>query len=31
MFQPLFLAHHLLRVLRIRPQVGVGGLLFNFG
>jgi hypothetical protein len=29
--QALFLAHDLLRALRIRPQVGVSGLLFNFG
>ena len=29
--QPLLFAHHLLGSLRIRPQVRVGGLLFNFG
>ena len=29
--QPLFFAHDLLRSLRIRPQVRVGGLLFDFG
>jgi hypothetical protein len=29
--EAFFLAHHLLRALRIRPQVRVGGLLFNFG
>ncbi len=31
MLQPLLFAHYLLRSLRIRPQVRVGGLLFNFG
>ena len=31
MLQTLFLAHHLLGSLRIRPQIRVGGLLFNFG
>jgi hypothetical protein len=29
--QALFLAHHLLRSLRIRPQIRVGSLLFDFG
>ena len=29
--QALLFAHHLLGSLRIRPQVRVGGLLFNFG
>jgi hypothetical protein len=31
MLQTLFLAHHLLGSLRIRPQIGVSGLLFDFG
>ena len=31
MLQTLLFAHHLLRSLRIRPQIRVGGLLFNFG
>jgi hypothetical protein len=31
MFKAFFLAHHLLRALRIRPQVRVGCLLFDFG
>jgi hypothetical protein len=31
MLQTLLFAHDLLRALRIRPQIGVGGLLFNFG
>jgi hypothetical protein len=31
MLQTLLLAHHLLGSLRIRPQIRVGGLLFNFG
>ena len=31
MLQPLLLAHDLLGSLRIRPQIRVGGLLFNFG
>src|SRR5271167_4858005 len=30
-FQPLALPHHLLRLFRIRPEVGVGGFLFQFG
>src|SRR5271165_4510212 len=30
-FQALLLAHHLLRALRIRPQIRVGRLLLNFG
>ena len=30
-FQALFLAHHQLGFLRIRPEVRVGGLLFDFG
>ena len=29
--QPLLFAHYLLGALRIRPQIRVGGLLFNFG
>ena len=29
--QPLLFAHDLLRALGIRPQIRVGGLLFNFG
>jgi hypothetical protein len=29
--QTLLLAHYLLRSLRIRPQIRVGGLLFDFG
>ena len=29
--QPLFLAHHALGILRIRPQIRVGSLLVNFG
>jgi hypothetical protein len=31
MFEALFLAHHLLGALRVRPQVRVGGLLVDFG
>jgi len=29
--QTLLLAHHLLRALRIRPQIRLGGLLLDFG
>ena len=31
LLQALFFAHHLLGSQRIRPQIGVGGLLFDFG
>jgi hypothetical protein len=30
-FQALFLTHHLLRLLRIRPEIRVSSLLLNFG
>jgi hypothetical protein len=30
MFQALFLAHHLLGLLRIRPEIGVNSLLLDF-
>jgi hypothetical protein len=29
--QPLLFAHHLLGSLRVRPQIRVGGLLFDLG
>jgi len=31
MLQTLLLAHYLLGSLRIRPQIRLGGLLFDFG